>query len=166
MMAVLEELRNRLSAAEWQAVKSAGRAADATRNGLEVGDHDVDLLLRIKGQVTVGEDGESTRTVRPTAVELLSWILSEAANISIDGDLLLATIRSAAERSSGRLPEVEEGYAAQATMAIGAVSPSRAVARKGAVRGNLRVGVVNASVLSEEVSGAVERSTRLIDLAE
>lgn len=163
-MGVLEETAAKLSPVEWQAVKAAGKGADGSRSELEVGEHEVDMLLRIKGAVSVGHDGETRRTLVPSAVDVLAWVLSSDLLTEDLRQRLVIQMRESAERSSGCLPEVEEGYVAQATMAIAAVSPSVKASRKGSVRGTLRVGVVSTAQLTDEVSGAIDRSTRLIAL--
>ena len=164
-MAVLEETAAKLTPVEWQAVKVAAKGADAARSELEPGpDQEVDLLLRIKGKIDVGRDGESKRSSVPSAVEVLAWILSVDILSEVQRGQLLTRMRELTAEGGGRIPEVEEGYVARATMAIAAVSPVVKTPRKGAVRGAIRVGVVNAAQLSQEVSGAVEHCTRLIDI--
>lgn len=163
-MAVLEEAAAKLTPVQWQAIRAASRGADASRSELQPGKgQEVDLLLRIKGTVDVDEDGEATRTVRPSAVEVLAWVLASDFLDTVQRELLVAQMRESAG-GNGYLPEVEEGYVARATMAIAAVSPSVTAARKGSVRGMLRVGVVSKSQLTEEVGAVIERSTRVIEL--
>ncbi len=166
-MAVLEETAAQLTPIQWQAVRAAGSGADTSRPELQPGkSQEVDLLLRIQGTIDVGEDGVTTRTARPSAVDVLAWVLASEFLDDVGRDLLVSQMRELAARSNGRLPEVDEGYVAMATMAVAAVSPAVKGDRKGAVRGRLRVGVVNKAQLSADVSGAVERSTRFIELGQ
>lgn len=164
-MAVLEETAAKLTPLEWQALRAAAKGADGSRADLSLGKgQGVDLLLRIKGTVDVGEDGETSRAARPSAIDVLAWVLAQP--IGESNDQMLQRMRLDAEQHGGKLPEVEEGYVAAATMAILAVSPSVKIPRKGSIRGTLRVGVVNSAQLSQEVSGAVEQCTRMIALGE
>ena len=160
-MAVIDE-KSKLSPIEWQALACVAREASKYRAEAPIGKgQEVDLMLRVKGSVDVGVDGESSRAQKPTAEHLLAYLLS------VNGEeFATAILEQFASFEGGVLPDVEEGFFAMAKMRLASVTPHKTISRKGSVRGVFRVGQIDFATLAPAASKAIEQSTRAIALEE
>ena len=154
-----------LSPVEWVALGIVGREAAKVRDKIEPCSRKaVDILLRIRGTVSVGADSEATTWQKPSAEELLGWILKylrTRAPESLDDAIV-----SDAKANDGTLPEVEEGYVDSAKSIIKQLSQKRTSPRRGSTRGSFEVGIVEMERLSQPASAAVQKFTRAIVLAD
>jgi len=164
-MAVLEESKaeSTISPLEWLAIKLVGKNADNFREAIPVGPkHAVDILLRIQGTISVGEDGTATVQEKPKLDNLLGHIIKRLT--PTDWESIKQSVLEAAQANGGTLPGVEEGYAAKADGLVKLLSKSKTQNRKGMTKGSFRVGQVDESQLSPTVQSSVKRLTRQIIL--
>lgn len=160
-MAVIDE-KSKLSPVEWQAVACVAREAAKYRAEVPVGKgQEVDLMIRVKGHVDVGSDGESNKAQKPAVEHLLAYLLS------VNGEEFAAALTEQfSSFENGVLPDVEEGYFAQAKKRLASITPRTTISRKGAVRGVFRVGQIDTATLTPTASKAIAESTRVIVLEE
>ena len=65
-----------LAAAELAAMAATSKAAKERRGELQPGTHDVDVSVRIRGRIVVGEDVLMERTSKPKAERIAALILA------------------------------------------------------------------------------------------
>ena len=125
-----------LTPIEWQAVQVLARWGRDKRDEVDPGaGQEVDFVLHVKGTIDVAEDREASRVRKPTVEEMLAyvwWALDTSGHAEASAILRERMRQTAAD---GQLPDVEEGYNAQALMLISALSPTVPAERKGQVRG-------------------------------
>jgi len=133
--------RDQLSPEEFLAISILGRDAKNLRREVEPGkDKPIDMLLRIQGTITVGADGTTTSTKKPSAEQVLAYLLRALP------------VEAAAS--------VED--AIQALPAGGDSLNMKTSPRKGSTSGVFNIGLVDLESLAPTVSTAVTESTRAI----
>jgi hypothetical protein len=122
-----------LSPAEWQALKVAGRQADAHRPRLAAARYDIDLVLRIRGKLEVKPNTTGARTVTPD-VELLIGHLLSLVEPSLR-EQVLDELPSLYVANDYALPPLELALADRVQKMLERLRRSEQVERFGAVTG-------------------------------
>jgi len=153
---------------EWLALTIVGREAAKFREQARPGrGQEVDLLLRIKGTVNVGEDGKTTRMMKPSQEQLLGWVLHRLHDTGHDdaAESIRVGLSDCASNGNGGLP-VLEGFHELAKELVRSVSKSSESQRKGRTTGHFEVGIVDQSELSAAAGASLMTHTRRIVLTE
>lgn len=150
-----------LTPAEWAAMQVVSRAAKAYRDQLDtITAHPIDLMVRIKGELTVGLDGFSITKRKPSPEDVLAFVLENVPDLT-RADLIVELSKMGA---AGGLPDLTEGYVATARKLIDGLAEKKEGARKGALRGSFQLGVVEQSTLAPAVQVKLASAIRLITL--
>jgi hypothetical protein len=164
-MAVLEQSKadSALTPLEWLAIKLVGKHADEVRGELQPGGaQEVDVLLRIKGKISIADDTSASVPEKPKLNNLLGQIIKHMTPGM--WDMIRGQLIEAAQGNGGVLPGVEEGYAAKANALVNILSKPKVQPRKGACKGSFAVGTVDEAQLSPTASANVQKLTRMITL--
>ena len=81
-----------------------------------------------------------------------------------DPSELYGGLVAAAASNEGKLPEVEEGYYEMGRMLVKNASTKQTIPRRGSIKGHLEVGQVALDSVSKQVSNAIVKHTRVIQL--
>jgi hypothetical protein len=168
-MPVIEGLQTTLTPVEWHALKVVGANAAACRDALKPSKQNpVDLLVRIRGNLSVGEDGVVARKQKPTVDEVLAFVLANHEEMKTLGPGGLGTfILNAAKANGGTIPEVEEAFHVQAKQIIGHLTKTVGQSpRKGSVKGNFQVGTIEPGSMSKQFSSQIDKAVRAISFEE
>ena len=154
--------RDQLSPDEFLAISILGRDAKNLRREVEPGkDKPIDMLLRIQGTITVGADGTTTSTKKPSAEQVLAYLL-RALPVEAAASVEDAIQALPAGGDSLNMPEELEGFTARARSLIGRLAGHKTSPRKGSTSGVFNIGLVDLESLAPTVSTAVTESTRAI----
>jgi len=151
---------------EWHALKVAGRSAEACRNELAVArNQPVDILVRIRGTISVGPDttGHATKAPSPEAV-----LATAAEHVAVKfgnmaADFMIQAVRDLlsgpeGDKAAGMYPE----WLASAKECVKVASVTRDVDRSGAVTGRLTIGLVQLEQVTQQVATCLEEATRIV----
>lgn len=166
-MAVFEESKPEvsLSPLEWLAVQLVGKHAANFRSEVQPGKaQPVDLLLRIQGTVTVGEDHDTTNAQAPKLDNMLGHIAKRLPPET--WEMVRQAILEDAKANGGVLPGCEEGWAAKAKGLVTLLTRRTSSPCKGSTKGSFRVGQVDQTQLSPVAASSVQKFTRAIMLSD
>jgi hypothetical protein len=129
-------LPSTLSAVQWAALGVAARKpATATRDELSPGEHEIDVTLRVCGNVTVGHDSETAATVTPSADVLLGVVLAKLNTATRDA--ILRELPADFAAAGQDYPIVPPAIVEQAEALTASLRRKVTQHRRGAVSGKL-----------------------------
>ena len=148
---------------DWAAITILAREAKEHRDDLTPGQgQEVDRWLHVQGHLSVGEDGRTHPTIKPSVEELLAVVFETVTN-GQRTKLFNLLVERYTDLPDGQRPEVDEVVRTKAETCISAISRTEDNPRRGAVTGSLEVSVIHRA-LPADTERRMERASRQIIL--
>ena len=154
-----------LTPIQWAALAVLARKAADFRNEVQPCSREqVDILLRIRGSVSIGADSETTQWSKPSAEDVLAFVIRYLGSQA--GEALIAAMLEDAKVNGGILGRLDDPVAKSAAKIMKDCSTTKRASRKGSTRGSFEVGLVDQKQLSVPMANTIKSFTRVFSFGD